>query len=310
MISYTEQTLALPSSPARVSRIGELAVGTILSGRRRYSVQELIHCTSLNAVYVAIDLSTQQPVIIKQRCHQPQVRQHSGSGAYLQREGMVLDLLAQISIPAPRRLEIFTVEDHIYLVLSYAVGVTLETLRSGGRLHEHQTIDYMLDICWIVRHLHDIGLVHHDIKPANCLVQVDGSVLLIDYGSAEHIRPHGAILPPNTGTPAFMSAEQAAGEARVSDDIFALGMTLACLTPRPSLGLSRIIQRATAPVEQRYTTILDLQRDLARLRQHKRWMQQQIQWMQQQIYSIRTNPPLLLRLLVVVSILFGLVLLR
>lgn len=301
MSACTDQTIALPSFSSCVSRVGGLSVGAIVPGRsRRYCIRELIHCTSLNAVYVAVDLATRRPVIIKQRYQQSQAWQQSASGAFLEREGMVLDLLAQVPIPAPRRLETIHHDGYIYLVLTYTLGVTLETVGSSGRLSQLQAIRYMLDICRIVRHLHAIGYVHHDIKPVNCLVQKDGSVLVIDYGSAEHIRSYGRPLAPGTGTPAFMSLEQAAGEARISDDIFALGMTLAHLVPRPSRQLSNIMQRATAPLERRYPTVLDLQRDLVRL------LNRGVR-MRRQIALLRLCGAMLLRLLVVMVILFGLV---
>ncbi|WP_053084675.1 serine/threonine-protein kinase [Streptomyces viridochromogenes] len=75
--------------------------------------------------------------------------------------------------------------------------------------------------------IHDAGLTHRDLKPANILITEDGP-RIIDFGiaradTADTLTTVGGIL----GTPAYMSPEQANGQAAgPASDIFSLGAVL------------------------------------------------------------------------------------
>lgn len=92
---------------------------------------------------------------------------------------------------------------------------------------------------------HARGVVHRDIKPANIILTPSGRPMLADFGlsalvatpdslgSATGVRSGTAVLAATvtkvgvTGTPAFMSPEQARGErATPASDIYSLGATL------------------------------------------------------------------------------------
>ncbi|HEY6767874.1 MAG TPA: serine/threonine-protein kinase, partial [Candidatus Sulfotelmatobacter sp.] len=80
--------------------------------------------------------------------------------------------------------------------------------------------------------MHRHGLIHKDIKPANVLVDDDGSVRLTGFGIASQLpREHQPPVPPEiiAGTLAYMAPEQTGRMNRSMDarsDLYSLGVTL------------------------------------------------------------------------------------
>jgi len=75
-------------------------------------------------------------------------------------------------------------------------------------------------------YLHDLGVVHRDVKPENVLVDRAGRVTLIDFDLAVRIDDR-ATAPRSAGTLAYLSPEQARGEpATPASDLYAAGVML------------------------------------------------------------------------------------
>ena len=75
-------------------------------------------------------------------------------------------------------------------------------------------------------HVHALGFVHRDVKPANLLVRTDGSLALADFGSAVRLG-EGASDAAAAGSPRHAAPEQSAGApAAPTADVYALGTVL------------------------------------------------------------------------------------
>jgi serine/threonine protein kinase/Tol biopolymer transport system component len=170
--------------------------------------------------------------------------------ARLEREARLLAALNHPSIATIYGLE--SLDGRPALVLELVEGETLGERIARGRLPVEKALPIALQIADALEAAHDKGIVHRDLKPANVKFASDGRVKVLDFGLAKMVTPTddtaradastimstAAGRPLIAGTPAYMSPEQARGEA--SDgrtDTWAFGCVLyEMLTGRPAFG--------------------------------------------------------------------------
>ncbi|MET9319666.1 protein kinase [Streptomyces sp. NPDC003038] len=71
-------------------------------------------------------------------------------------------------------------------------------------------LDLAIQTAWGLQHAHERGLVHQDVKPANVLLDTDGTAKVTDFGIARARTAGGGELVPGGGmTMAYASPEQA-----------------------------------------------------------------------------------------------------
>ncbi|MBN2738103.1 MAG: serine/threonine protein kinase [Spirochaetales bacterium] len=135
-----------------------------------------------------------------------------------------------------RNENIVQVYDHFregnsyYIAMEFVDGTSLEKLiTSKSKICPTVALLILKEICKGLKHAHDKGIVHRDIKPDNVLISKSGEVKLVDFGIAtaqedneEDLTKTGAIM----GTPAYMSPEQLTSTKHVDhrSDIYSIGV--------------------------------------------------------------------------------------
>ena len=204
--------------------------------------------------------------------------------------------------------------DSYYLVSEWLEGKSLRDELSRGPLPAKRLLDLAVQIADGLAAAHALGIVHRDIKPENVMLARDGTARIVDFGLARidphapsraHAAAHATTVTLEggvSGTPAYMSPEQARGQlGDFRTDQFSFGAMLyematgkhafrrdsmadtlsavlhdepksiATLNPRTPVPLIWIVEQCLAkdPTE-RYAATDDLARELRRVRERLR----------------------------------------
>jgi serine/threonine protein kinase len=141
----------------------------------------------------------------------------------------------------PNCVPIFDIGEHQgnpFIVMELVAGVSAsEFLEKQGSLRWKTATRIVAAACRGLSAIHDAGIVHRDVKPANLLISKAGAVKVADFGLACVVGKHVPSLTGDqvVGTPHYMSPEQCWGESvDARSDIYSLGATyFVLLTSQP-----------------------------------------------------------------------------
>jgi serine/threonine protein kinase len=191
-----------------------------------YRVEALLGVGGTSTVYRARHESLERQVALKVF----RVGQDLSENALarLQREAR---LVAKLDHECVVRCWDFGSEKELFfLALEYVRGGSLkDAIDRGGPLDEARVRAVALDLARALRHAHEFGIVHRDVKPGNVLLTEDGHVKLTDFGLARTAEDLTVTQPGTTvGTPQYLSPEQARNPrlADARSDLYSLGATL------------------------------------------------------------------------------------
>jgi ligand-binding sensor domain-containing protein/tRNA A-37 threonylcarbamoyl transferase component Bud32 len=176
-------------------------------------------------VYKAYHAAMDRYVAIKVLPYQP-VRSEEALARFQQEARTIAKL------EHPHILPVYDYGQHegiTYFVMRLLDAGDLKTRIKAGALSLNEVDRLFTQITDALGYAHEHGVVHRDIKPSNVMIDSRGDAFLTDFGIAKLIESNIQLTASGsiTGTPAYMSPEQAQGEKLDQrSDIYALGIVL------------------------------------------------------------------------------------
>lgn len=206
-----------------------LEQGALLNGR--YSIQEVVGRGGMGTVYKALDTRLDIVVAVKEMTEKAVSSDERATAIrQFEREAKLLGQLQHVNLP--RVTDYFVEDEHWYLIMEYVLGETLETMlrvANGHPLPLSNVLDWSVQIADVLAYLHGQSppIVFRDVKPANIMVQADGTIKLIDFGIARRFTEGATKDTLLYGSPGYSPPEQY-GRAQTDSrsDIYAFGATL------------------------------------------------------------------------------------
>jgi HEAT repeat protein len=202
-----------------------LASGEVLSAR--YEILSLLGSGGMGTVYKAYDRILDETVAVKV------LRLDlARSGAVARRFRSEIKLARKVSHRNVCRIYDYGQDErHVYISMELVDGVDLSHRVRQRGLPAEEAFEVAIQLTKGLQAVHDVGIIHRDLKSSNVMIDSKGLVRLMDFGIAKRWIADGQIAGTAVGeimgTPEYMSPEQARGlPMDFRGDIYSLGILL------------------------------------------------------------------------------------
>ena len=234
-----------------------LPVGTVLNGK--YRIDRYLASGGFGNTYAAYNLFLEEEVAVKE-FYIRGVTQRDGDSVSVSvsNEENLTQFIDQKTkfMKEARRLrrlkndhivrvhDLFEENGTAYYIMDFVNGESLSSRlkRTGQPIGEQESLNILGQVLDALAVVHQQGIFHLDIKPANIMVDHEGNALLIDFGASKQIKQEGGATT-STGlcyTPGYAPIEQMTqnfNQFGPWTDIYSLGASLyymLTLHPLPS----------------------------------------------------------------------------
>jgi tRNA A-37 threonylcarbamoyl transferase component Bud32 len=226
--AFSVQLSDILVSRRRVASTGPLFVGDERTGIhpliRGYRFIEKLGATSHSSIYLAEHESTGVKVVLKVLQQLPDVADNIGAFDRFLQE---YELIAEIQHPNIVKIyDLGVSDDHAHIAMEYIDAGDLKRRISAG-ITEPDALRYLQQMASALAEIHEVGILHRDLKPGNIMLRSDDSIALIDFGLAKRMRLRMELTGEGEifGTPYYMSPEQGHGNGvDHRSDIYSLGI--------------------------------------------------------------------------------------
>ena len=259
-----------------------LKIGSIIDGK--YKILNKVGQGGMSVVYLAMNEKANKQWAIKE------VRKDGVKDFELIKQGLIVetDMLKKLSHPSlPSIVDVIEDDNTFLIVMDYIQGNPLsKTLEEYGAQSQENVVEWAKQLCDVLGYLHSRKppIIYRDMKPANVMLKPDGSITLIDFGTAREYKSKNIADTTCLGTIGYAAPEQfgGMGQTDARTDIYCLGATLYHLVtgmnpceppyeikpirqinPALSNGLEKIIMKCTQrDPDARYQSCAELMYDL------------------------------------------------
>ena len=191
----------------------------------RYRIERELGVGGMATVHLAHDLKHDRAVAIK--VLKPDLAESLG------RERFVREIRLAARLTHPHILPLYDsgeADGFLFYVMPVMQGLTLrQRMETNGALPVEEAVRIVSEVADALDYAHRNDIIHRDIKPENILLH-EGHAVVADFGIGKAMIAAAAESTTFTqvgiaiGTPAYMSPEQASGDAVDGRaDLFALG---------------------------------------------------------------------------------------
>lgn len=204
--------------------LGALTQGSVIAAR--YEIMSPLGRGGMGMVYKAHDRMLDETVAIKVLRGE-----FANTTEMLRRFKHELKLARKVSHRNVCRIHEFGEDGGLrYISMEYLEGTDLKQLmRLQGGFTAPEAFEVTLQVAEGLQAIHDVGIIHRDLKTPNLMRNARGIVKLMDFGIAKGSEETGTggltVTGAVMGTPEYMSPEQCRGEKiDARSDIYSLGV--------------------------------------------------------------------------------------
>ena len=191
----------------------------------RYEIQELIGVGGMAVVYRAYDIIDDKIVALKILKDE-----FLGNNDFVRRFKNESNAIAVLSHPNIVKVYDVSFGTKIqYIVMEYIDGITLKEFISRQKIINWQDAVYFAkQTLSALKHAHNKGIIHRDIKPQNIMLLKDGTIKVTDFGIARFARNETHTMTDRAiGSVHYISPEQAKGSIiDERSDIYSVGVMM------------------------------------------------------------------------------------